>query len=220
MPVTLADGTTVRFRGKIDRIDRASDGRVRVVDYKTGKYFWGRDAQFKGGTALQLAIYNHAARTAYPDSEITEAVYYYATGAGEYKRKGCACTPEVDATLGSVLSGLDQLAAAGVFPPVADNCKFCDYQTICGPFRVERARAQGRRPAAGVVPDDSGDPLRPACLGRHLDVLGRGRGFRNRQAVFAKALDVHVDGGAHPGFDFVRCATVATHPGRSGEYAE
>ena len=105
-----------------------------------------RNAQFKGGKALQLAIYNHAARVAYPGSEITEAVYYYATGAGEYKRKGCACTPEVDATLGSVLSGLDQLAAAGVFPAVADNCKFCDYQTICGPFRVERAARKAADP--------------------------------------------------------------------------
>ena len=52
--VTLpaADGTrTVHLRGRIDRVDWTSDGRVRVIDYKTGR----RPTQ-----ALQPGVYAHA----------------------------------------------------------------------------------------------------------------------------------------------------------------
>jgi len=147
LAVPLADGASMTFRGKIDRIDTTSGSRrVRVIDYKTGKHFWKAEEQFKGGTELQLAIYNQAARVAYPDHEVAEAVYYYSTAAGDYKRKVCAATPEVEETLRSVLVTLDGLAAAGVFPPVADNCRFCDFQTLCGPFRENRALRKSADP--------------------------------------------------------------------------
>jgi hypothetical protein len=103
LAVPLGDGASIAFRGSIDRIDVAPGSRrVRVIDYKTGKYFWQwepKDAQFRGGRALQLAIYNQAARAAYPDHEVAEAAYYYSTASGEYKRKACAATPAVDETL-------------------------------------------------------------------------------------------------------------------------
>ena len=50
----------VRFHGWIDRIDTASGGRFRVIDYKTGKLA-GRDQDLAGGTSLQLPIYLLAA---------------------------------------------------------------------------------------------------------------------------------------------------------------
>jgi ATP-dependent helicase/DNAse subunit B len=147
LAVPLGEDSSITFRGKIDRIDVAAGSRrVRVIDYKTGKYYWEREDHFKGGTELQLAIYNQAARVAYPDHAVAEAVYYYSTAAGEYRRKACAATPEVAETLRGVLSDLDALAAAGVFPPVADNCTFCDYQAVCGPFRVERAARKAADP--------------------------------------------------------------------------
>ena len=36
--VGLADGRSVRFRGKADRIDMADDGTIEVIDYKTGNF--------------------------------------------------------------------------------------------------------------------------------------------------------------------------------------
>ena len=35
--VPLSDGRTLRFRGAIDRVDAAGDGRLFVFDYKTGR---------------------------------------------------------------------------------------------------------------------------------------------------------------------------------------
>jgi RecB family exonuclease len=147
LAVTLGDGASIAFRGSIDRIDVAPESRrVRVVDYKTGGYYWEKAEQFRGGRALQLAIYNQAARVAYPDHDVADASYYYATAAGKYKRKSCAASSEVEDTLRRVLTDLDALAADGVFPPVADDCRFCSFTTICGPFRVERAARKADDP--------------------------------------------------------------------------
>jgi hypothetical protein len=63
--VPLDDGRTVHFRGSVDRIDRTADGRLVVIDYKTGK-----DASYRnldadrvdGGRKLQLPVYARAAR--------------------------------------------------------------------------------------------------------------------------------------------------------------
>lgn len=145
--VALAEGRTVSFRGKIDRLDVARKAtRVRVIDYKTGGHYWKREEEWKGGRELQLAIYNRAAQRLFPDHEVAEAVYYYATAKGEYKRKGRQATAEVDQTLTNVLTTLDELAAAGVFPPVADTCTFCDFQAVCGPFREPRAARKSADP--------------------------------------------------------------------------
>jgi len=137
----------VTFRGKIDRLDLSGPtGQVRVIDYKTGKHFWKKEEQFKGGRELQLALYNRAAKALFPDHDVAEAVYYYSTATGDYKRKSCPATPEVDGTLTKVLSTLDDLAVAGVFPPVADSCTFCDFKPVCGPFREQRAQRKSGDP--------------------------------------------------------------------------
>ena len=147
LAVPLADGASVTFRGKIDRLDVSREARqVRVIDYKTGKHFWEKDQQWKGGTELQLALYNRAARVMFPDHEVAEAVYYYATATGDYRRKACPATAEVAETLATVLTTLDGLAVAGVFPPVADRCTFCDFKAVCGPFRVNRAARKSGDP--------------------------------------------------------------------------
>lgn len=33
----LDNGTTITIKGKVDRIDKLADGRIRIIDYKTGK---------------------------------------------------------------------------------------------------------------------------------------------------------------------------------------
>jgi ATP-dependent helicase/nuclease subunit B len=147
LEVAIGNGASVSFRGKIDRLDLSAEtGQVRVIDYKTGKHFWKNGEQWKGGRELQLAVYNRAAKALFPDRDVAEAVYYYATATGEYRRKSCAATPEADATLTTVLSTLDDLATAGVFPPVADTCTFCDFQTVCGPFKENRAARKSGDP--------------------------------------------------------------------------
>ncbi|HVJ96763.1 MAG TPA: PD-(D/E)XK nuclease family protein, partial [Acidimicrobiia bacterium] len=59
--VALADGRTLRMRGKADRIDQRADGALVVIDYKTGRPDSYRDINgddpVPRGRFLQLPIY-------------------------------------------------------------------------------------------------------------------------------------------------------------------
>ena len=63
--IRLADGTEVRMRGSIDRIDQCADGSLVVTDHKTGRAKKYRgisdDDPTLGGTKFQLAGYAAAA---------------------------------------------------------------------------------------------------------------------------------------------------------------
>ncbi len=159
LEVELSRGRTVTLKGSIDRLDFAArPRRVRVIDYKTGGYYWKTGEEFRGGRALQLQIYNLAAAELYPKHEVTEASYYFATSKGEFQSKTCAATADNDATLRRVLGTLDDLVAAGTFPPVADDCGFCNFQPVCGPHREARAKRK------------SGDP-RLVAFGKMREIL-------------------------------------------------
>lgn len=58
-PVLDIDAEPMGLRGKIDRIDVHEDGRVAIIDYKTGKFQKARGAHFKNDQwiKLQLPLY-------------------------------------------------------------------------------------------------------------------------------------------------------------------
>jgi ATP-dependent helicase/nuclease subunit B len=135
-----ARGRRLRFSGFMDRIDVAQNPkRVRVTDYKSGRYIWQDEDEFKGGRNLQLAIYVLAAAAEYPKHEVTESRYYYSTAAGRFKTKRIEGTDAARSTLKQILVTLDDIVRAGTFAPVAEDCVFCDYTDICGPHREVRA---------------------------------------------------------------------------------
>lgn len=140
LPFDFARGRSLMFRGIMDRLDVAAQPkRVRVVDYKTGKYDWQDEDEFRGGRNVQLAIYVLAAGAEYPKHEVTESRYYYSTANGRFRIKRIEGSDAARNTLKQVLTALDDTVAKGAFAPVADDCDYCDYQAICGPFRTERA---------------------------------------------------------------------------------
>ena len=64
-PVSLVlnDGTRIRVYGKIDRIDKTSDGKLyRIVDYKTGRSHTFDPTKFSSGETIQLPLYLEAAK--------------------------------------------------------------------------------------------------------------------------------------------------------------
>jgi ATP-dependent helicase/nuclease subunit B len=143
----IARGRNVVFGGYIDRIDVAKGPkRVRVIDYKTGSYNWQEGEEFQGGRTLQLAIYNLVAAEKFPKHEVTEALYYYATSKGKFRTKACPATKATSDTLRRVLATLDGMVDKGHLPPVADDCRFCDFTDICGPHRERRAQRRQADP--------------------------------------------------------------------------
>ncbi|MEO5678713.1 MAG: PD-(D/E)XK nuclease family protein, partial [Acidimicrobiales bacterium] len=151
--VTLGSGRVVRFRGRIDRVDTAADGRVRVVDYKTGRGQRYVDAGSAGGAAaarlLQLAVYEAAARAAQPQATVSSGWWLL-----EAVNRAGQPLPVVPnhlspdgfaAALEAITDGIE----SGAFPadPGEDgyrgpeSCRFCPYDRVC---RVDRVRALQR----------------------------------------------------------------------------
>ena len=128
----LDDGTSVRVRGRVDRVDRMSDGTLRLVDYKSGKSFeldTTRGA-FDGGRKLQLAVYSPAVSKQF-DAVVSAAEYHFPT------RKGNGIIARADRDLLDVAPRivrtlLDDVAAGRFVPTVdKDDCKYCNYAAIC-----------------------------------------------------------------------------------------
>lgn len=139
---------TIAFRGKIDRVDRHPDGRIAVIDYKSGSAFGfegvaGADAQERldAGKRLQLPIYALAAEQALappPGTEV-QALYWFVSEAAQFEQRGYTVTAAEAELLASTLATFAGTIKAGLFPAnpgkpdqnKPKNCRFCDYDSIC-----------------------------------------------------------------------------------------
>jgi ATP-dependent helicase/nuclease subunit B len=119
--VPLPDGRSLRFRGAADRVDRAGDGALVVVDYKTGsrRSYEGitEDDPDLGGARLQLPVYAHAVRDRFGDRATpVEAAYWFVTAKQDFARIALPLTravgDRIDTVLGTIVDGI----ASGVFP--------------------------------------------------------------------------------------------------------
>jgi RecB family exonuclease len=139
-PVELvcSDGRRLLLRGKADRVDRLADGRLVVIDYKTGRFEpytgLGPEDPVLGGARLQLPVYAYAARAAFGAAESdVEAVYWF-VGRGNDRRIGYAVDAEVDAAFDEAVLAIDAGIAAGCFvarptapgPRPFVDCPYCD----------------------------------------------------------------------------------------------
>jgi hypothetical protein len=132
VPISLPDGSTLNLRGAIDRIDRLEDGRLVVIDYKTGSSlrYGGRSGTFDGGRRLQHVLYAEAAKRLF-DAEVASSEYHFPSRRSENHR--ARYTPaDLRDGLGLVTDLLD-LVANGWFVPTnqADDCRFCDFTAVC-----------------------------------------------------------------------------------------
>lgn len=148
--LTLPDGRTVTFRGRIDRVDRSPDGAAAVVyDYKTGKPRKAADDPLEAGRKLQLPVYALAAAERLGAGAVT-AHYWYTRLDG-----AAALTPiPIDDPptrarfldlVGHVVEGI----GAGCFPANPGesewsylvkrdsfaNCAVCAFDRLCAPDR-------------------------------------------------------------------------------------
>ena len=125
-------GGAIRLWGAIDRIDRLEDGRLVVIDYKTGSSlrYGGRNGPYDGGRRLQHVLYAAAVRRL-EGVEVARAEYQFPTRRAENHRARYEA-----AALRAGLPVVEQLLSLverGVFHPTMDreDCRFCDYQAIC-----------------------------------------------------------------------------------------
>jgi RecB family exonuclease len=136
--IDLGDGRVLRVSGKIDRIDRRSDGLV-LRDYKTGRAPRDDGGVFRGGKQLQIPFYVLAAAKLLPGERVVDAFLDYVDGGRQVAfRPDLAQGP----AFRELLLRLVDLVARGVFVQEPSACDFCDLTVVCGPKALlERRQA-------------------------------------------------------------------------------
>ncbi len=138
-PVTLdlPEGRRLAFKGFIDRVDRAEDGSLSVLDYKTGSTFGFDglpDDPVLRGTKLQLPLYGLAARSRLGDGPVSVA-YWFVSERGRYGQRGYHLEAPVLGRLRGVATVLVDAIESGTFParpgPAGSNCTFCAFEAMC-----------------------------------------------------------------------------------------
>ena len=119
---------TAAISGYIDRIDRDSNGILKIIDYKSGK---NEVAAKHIANDLQLGVYALAVSLLYPEEEqIYAELYYLRSG----RRKGHLFTREDLAMVEQkLLNKINELIGTDDFKytPNGRLCSFCDFRAIC-----------------------------------------------------------------------------------------
>jgi len=134
--VVSAGDHPIRVYGSIDRIDRRSDGTLRVVDYKSGKALRFRDLgqRIDQGRYLQLAFYALAIEQIFgvTDGRVEAMIKPIGdprTGTDKFSFK----LWEKRETLRDILDLFSRSIIGGKFPaqPSEENCKYCPANLSC-----------------------------------------------------------------------------------------
>ncbi len=132
--IALPDGSQLRLRGYIDRIDTLASGARLVVDYKTGSTYpyrkVNKEGPLNGGRQLQPALYSAAlAATSGVPVERFEYRFPTAKGGNQIVAHHAA---ELGIGLGLVPGVLEPLRNGAFLPTTNDSdCRFCDHAEIC-----------------------------------------------------------------------------------------
>lgn len=183
LPVTIAlpDGSELRLRGTIDRIDRCTDGSLVVTDHKTGKADSFKDVSdadpTAGGSKLQLPAYGAAALALNglaPGSRVHAEYGFLARG--QYRRIGAAFNEQAWQRVGDELQTIATGIRSGLFIslPAKSQFRFAGYASCeyCDPDHLGTAELWSEfdrkqhdpvlLPVLGMVdPDDRDDSESP-----------------------------------------------------------
>jgi len=141
--LVVAEGSDLfRLRGRIDRIDRAPDGRVRIIDFKSGGKSGYSNQALLEGKKIQLALYALAARDALHLGEPTDGFYWHVRSAepsslslAKFRGEGGESALEVAVRHAwAAVRGVRE----GQFSPTApdDGCPgFCPAVAFCWSYR-------------------------------------------------------------------------------------
>jgi superfamily I DNA/RNA helicase/RecB family exonuclease len=115
---------TATVAGRIDRIDDLGNGRVAIVDYKTGK----PRAQEDADDSLQLSIYAMAACEKWGYDAERLVFYNLEENSATATRRDRL---QLDGARAKVQEVADRIAEGDFDPTPGYHCRFCSYRNLC-----------------------------------------------------------------------------------------
>ncbi len=136
------DGDEFRVRGFIDRVDQDADGRLRLIDYKSGATpIAARD--LAEGRRLQIALYALAARDALQLGQVADGFYWHIGSAKASSLKLANFEGGLEAALNTAIThAFNHIAEvrAGRFPPAPPSAgcpTHCPGTNFCWRYKAK-----------------------------------------------------------------------------------
>lgn len=112
------------FRGTVDRLDRAADGAMEIVEYKTQGDHWS-DARMSND--LQMTLYSLGIQKIYPEAQIRLKYYFLSSGNFTPVQRD----PEQKETAMKLMRDAAQHIRNGEFPAQPAFCGRCEFARRC-----------------------------------------------------------------------------------------
>lgn len=123
------DDGSARFQisGVIDRVDRVSPKRIRVIDYKTNRFLFTREEL---DTDLQMSVYGIAAKQLWPWAE--EVEYGFDMLRHATRQRTRRTDEQLNAAADYMIAMGMRIESALDFPPNLNPlCPWCDFRESC-----------------------------------------------------------------------------------------
>jgi CRISPR-associated protein Cas4 len=117
---------SIKLKGRLDRLERTSDGSIVIVDYKTGRRInHKKDDIF---SCMQILLYAVMLEKS-EDIKVCGGEYRYL----RYNKSiPCEYTEFIKESLVGITENFAEGVSNAEFPPNrSDNCRFCGYSNIC-----------------------------------------------------------------------------------------
>jgi len=167
----------VPLTGKVDRIDELPDGRLSILDYKTGKKL----AAGRLDIDAQLTMYQFAAESQL-GKEVGELIFYHLPTLKEHRttRRDKPLVKELTARIVDTATGIDKDRFDP--KPTENACRWCDYKPICPIYKDQYAGMPS------VAAKAAGEPELAALVDRYGDALAKIEAAKAEAAAAAKEL--------------------------------
>ncbi len=127
-PFKIKITPTLNLGGKIDRVDALPDGKIEIIDYKTGVAPKNRDAR----NDLQLTVYALAATDPgiykMPPEKVTVSFYFFE---GQEKISATRTREQLENAQTEIAGKADEISTSDFHPTPGKHCDFCEFRLIC-----------------------------------------------------------------------------------------
>jgi putative RecB family exonuclease len=114
-----------KFMGIIDRIDKCSDGKYEIIDYKTHAKVWNQE---KIDQDLQLSFYVYACKNVFGFNLDKISIYFLSENKKIYTRRS---KNEISCAINLAIETAENIEIEN-FGPDISKCKICSFKLKCG----------------------------------------------------------------------------------------